>query len=69
MYTDDPVRDAMHRDREIQEWQDRLPHCAHCHYPIQDDKYYVIEGVNICSDCLYEYCDEQYLVKNTELDN
>ena len=67
MYSDDPVRDAMHRDLELQQWRDRLPHCAHCHQPIQDEDYYEIEGVNICSDCLTDYCDEQYKKTNTEL--
>lgn len=67
MYTDDPIADFNAYDRERQEWLDSLPVCAHCGEPIQDDKYYVIEGVNICTDCLYEYCDEQYRVKNTEL--
>lgn len=66
-YTDDPVKDAMRRDREHQQWLDRLPHCARCHQPIQDDDYYEIEEANICSDCLFEYCEEQYKKVNTEL--
>ena len=67
MYTDDPVKDAMYRDRVNQEWLARLPHCAHCHQPIQEDYYYEIEEANICSDCLYEYCEEHYKKVNTEL--
>lgn len=67
MYTDDPVRDAMHRDIEHQQWLDRLPKCACCRQPIQDYDYYEIEGVKICNYCLTDYCDTQYRVKNTEL--
>ncbi len=66
-YTDDPVKDAMRRDREHQQWLDRLPKCAHCHEPIQDGEYYEIEEANICSDCLFEYCEEHYKKVNTEL--
>ena len=32
----------------------RLPRCSICHYPIEDDYYYVIEGENICPECLDE---------------
>ena len=67
-YTDDPVKDFLIHDSKQQEWLDRLPHCAHCHNPIQDEDYYEIEGANICSDCLYEYCEEQYKKVNTELE-
>lgn len=67
MYTDDPVRDAMHRDRETQEWLDSLPVCACCRQPIQDKRYFEIEDVSVCSDCLRDYCEEEYLVKNTAL--
>ena len=68
MYTDDPVRDFECRDREQQEWLDRLPKCEHCGEPIQDDEYYEIEGVNLHLDCLRDYCDEQYKKENTELE-
>ena len=68
-YTDDPVKDAMRRDRKYQEWLDRLPHCAHCHQPIQDDDYYEIEEANICCDCMFDYCEEHYKKVNTELEN
>lgn len=66
-YTDDPIADFNAYDRELQEWRDSLPVCANCGEPIQDDYYYEIEGENVCSDCLYDYCDEQYRVKNTDL--
>ena len=69
LYTDDPVRDAMKRDKEHQMWLDSLPVCERCKEPIQDRQYYEIEGAKICSECLTEYCDEQYQVKNTELEN
>lgn len=64
MYTDDPVRDAKHRDLETQRWRDSLPKCAHCHDPIEDDELFEIEGVKICPDCLYDYCFKHYRVKN-----
>lgn len=67
MYTDDPVRDAKHRDLETQRWLDNLPHCEHCHEPIQDKEYFVIEEAIICPECLVEYCEKHYRVKNTAL--
>lgn len=66
-YTDNPIADALEHEKEVQDWLDRLPHCAFCHQPIQDEKYYVIEGANLHKDCLEEYCDNEYETFNTEL--
>ena len=70
-YTDDPVADYEAYDNEQQRWLDRLPICAHCKQPIQDEEYYSfnldgeIEPVKVCSDCLRDYCDENFAVGNT----
>jgi formylmethanofuran dehydrogenase subunit E len=55
MYTDDPVRDAMYRDRETQAWLDSRPKCAVCGEPIQDSHAYFIEDQWVCDECIYEY--------------
>lgn len=67
MFTDDPIADFYRYDREQQEWLDRLPKCEHCCEPIQDEKYYEIEGVKVCENCLTDYCDKHYRACNTEL--
>ena len=50
--TDDPLADFDQYDTECQERLDKLPKCADCGEPIQDDHYYLINGENICPDCL-----------------
>lgn len=50
--TDDPVADFERHDRECQERLDKLPKCADCGEPIQDDHYYLICDEAICPDCL-----------------
>lgn len=67
MRTDDPVRDYDHYDREQEEWLKSLPICAHCKEHIQDYKFFRIEEVNICFECLYDYCEKHYEVSNTKL--
>lgn len=69
-YTDDPVADYEAYDREQQRWLDKCPICAHCKQHIQDEEYYSfnldgeIEPTIICSDCLRDYCDENFAVSN-----
>lgn len=41
-------------DRRQQKQLERLPVCAYCDEPIQDDFYYEIEGEIICKHCLDE---------------
>lgn len=50
--TDDPVADAAAHDWEEQRWLERLPRCAYCSEPIQDDKCYLINDELICPECL-----------------
>lgn len=50
--TDDPVADAdryfSERDAELE----KLPVCADCGEPVQDDHYYLINDEVICPNCL-----------------
>ena len=51
----DPLRDAEARDRDQQSELDRLPRCACCGEPIQDDFCYEINDEIICEECLNEH--------------
>lgn len=50
--TDDPASDAdryfSERDAELE----KLPVCADCGEPVQDDHYYLINDEVICPNCL-----------------
>ncbi len=50
--TGDPLSDFNRHDTECQKWMDKLPECADCGHPIQDDHYYLINDETICPDCL-----------------
>lgn len=50
--TDDPVADAASWDRYQQSLLERLPKCAYCGEPIQDDKCYLINDELVCPECL-----------------
>ena len=50
--TDDPVADAASWDRYQQAQLKRLPICAYCGEPIQDDKCYLINDELVCPECL-----------------
>ena len=50
--TDDPVADFLQRDAEEQAWLAKLPRCAYCNEPIQDEHLYEINGEPICKECL-----------------
>lgn len=52
MFTGDPLKDAKQRDAEEQAWLDKLPKCAYCGEPIQDDYCYVFDGDIFCPQCL-----------------
>lgn len=67
-YTDDPIADFNAYDRERQEWLDSLPVCAHCKEPIQDRRYFEIEGENVCRECLTEYCEEHFEKENRKIE-
>lgn len=51
MWTDDPVADFHRYDAAQERKLQRYPKCAHCDEHITD-RYYDIEGVIICKDCL-----------------
>ena len=36
-----------------QDWEDSLPHCERCHFPI-DDQYFDIDDYVLCLDCVIE---------------
>lgn len=60
--TDDPERDfAMHEAWQEEELKKR-PVCEVCGEPIVDDHYYDMFDQKVCSDCLKEYCDENFKV-------
>ena len=42
------------QEDKCERYLSRLPICSMCDQPIQDDYYYVIEGENICPECLDE---------------
>ena len=50
--TDDPVDDFLRHDAEEQAWLDKLPKCADCGEPVQDDYFYLINDEVICPECL-----------------
>lgn len=50
--TDDPIADFLRHDAEQQRKLDRLPKCADCGEPVQDDHFYLINDEVICPNCL-----------------
>ena len=58
--TDNPVADYDRYDTECQKQLNKLPKCADCGEPIQDDHYYWINNEPICPDCL----ESGYRVEN-----
>lgn len=50
--TDDPNADFNRWDNDQQKQLDRLPKCAECGEPIQEEECYEIEGEIICPQCL-----------------
>lgn len=50
--TDNPLADFASWDAEQTEQLERLPVCADCGEPVQDDHYYLINDEVICPDCL-----------------
>ena len=60
--TDDPIADFLRHDAERQRQLDRLPKCAYCHEPIQDNHCYAIDGDLIHFECAIDYLDRDYMV-------
>jgi hypothetical protein len=54
MFTDDPLKDFDRHDAEEQEWLDKLPKCAYCGEPIQDEECYVFDGDIFHIQCVNE---------------
>ena len=50
--TDDPLADFDRWDAEQQATLNKLPKCAECGEPIQDDYCYEINDECVCPDCL-----------------
>ena len=51
-YTDNPIADFNRWDEEQTKWLDKLPKCAECGEPIQDEECFEINGELICPECL-----------------
>lgn len=63
-YSDDPIADFGAWDAEQNKRIARLPVCADCDEPIQDDHFYLINGECICPDCMdgnYKKCVEDFI--------
>ena len=62
--TGDPLADFDRWDAEQQRKMDKLPVCADCGEPVQDDYYYLINDEVICPNCLdagYRKAVEDYV--------
>lgn len=46
------------RDREQNEWLERLPICSICGYPIQQEMAFHHDGIWICDSCYKENQEE-----------
>lgn len=57
-YSDNPERDFDRYEAEQQRKLDRLPKCAHCGEPIQDEDCYKIDGDLVHSDCATDYLEK-----------
>lgn len=54
-YTDDPLADFTSYDRGQAKRLERLPECADCGEPIQDETAFYIDGEWICENCMEAY--------------
>ena len=61
-YSDDPIRDFERHDAWQEDELKKRPVCEVCDKPITDDHYYDIFDQKVCSDCLKEYCNENFKV-------
>ena len=58
--TDNPIRDFEMHEAYQEEQLKKRPVCEHCGEPITDDYYYKIDDCRVCSDCLKDYCNENF---------
>lgn len=54
-YTDDPARDFERWEAAQEAKLERLPKCADCGNPIQDETAFYINGEWICEECMEAY--------------
>lgn len=54
MFTDDPIADFMRHDAEQERLLSRLPVCAECGEPIQDEQCIVINDMAFHRDCILD---------------
>ena len=52
VYSDNPLADFAAYDNEQESWLDRLPKCAECGEPIQQEFAVRINGEWLCDNCL-----------------
>ena len=55
MWTDDPVADYEAYDRQRAAELDKLPKCSECEEPIQDERFYLVEGKKYCKSCMEDF--------------
>lgn len=51
-YSDDPLMDFCHHDREQAKREKQLPKCDYCNQPIQGEHLFDIHGDVMCEKCL-----------------
>ena len=54
-YSDNPANDFANHDRDQAKRLADLPVCDICDQPIQDDHFYLINGDNVCPECLNDH--------------
>ena len=55
IYTDDPHRDFLRYEEEMEEKLKERPVCDECGEPIRSDNLYEFDGVLFCEDCIEEH--------------
>ena len=60
--TDDPIRDFEMHEAYQAEILKKRPVCEVCGEPILDNHYYDMFDCKVCSECLVEYCNENFKV-------
>lgn len=55
IYTDDPHRDFLRYEEEMEEKLKERPVCDECGEPIRSDTLVALYGVLLCEDCIEEH--------------
>lgn len=59
MYSDNPVRDALQRDLDYEEWAARFPHCWNCGEPIPERGIHITPlSIWLCRACVEDMEEE-----------